>query len=172
MNNTIFDGDKLYSVYDDISEDSFHVGYFVCSDDLFAVFNLFTTRGYEDGFYLTRLSNIYRIDFEDCYSHRILRLSQINNQKKSDVVFSRGISPMLSILDFSQKSEFLVTVELENGAFVTGEIDSFSEDLLTINVVSDDGVVNGKAVILIDTILRLRSNSGTERNLQALLKNS
>ena len=75
-----FQKDKLYSIYDDIETTNFHVGYFIDSDEDFLLFNLITTRGFEDGFFLMREENVYRVDFEDRYIDRITKLMQIHNQ--------------------------------------------------------------------------------------------
>jgi len=164
-----FQKDKLYSIYDDIETTNFHVGYFIDSDEDFLLFNLITTRGFEDGFFLMREENVYRVDFEDRYIDRITKLMQIHNQCKRTSSFSNSDGLVKSLLEFAQNNYFLVVIELENGDFVTGNIESVESDGVIIHIVSDDGVVEGKSKIWFDSILRMAVDSGEGRNIQALM---
>jgi len=169
MSNFILKKDQLCSFYDDIAEGDFRVGYFVFCDQTYAIFNLLTTRGYEDGLYLTRLDNIYRVDCDDRYTQRIERLSEINGSGRVDVNFSEKEDAITAVLAFSKNNGFLVTVEVEDGELVTGSIDTVDDEWITFNVISDDGILDGKSAVLIDSIVRLHCNSGRERNIQALM---
>ena len=75
---------KLYSFWDDAGENKFNVGYLLESDEEFTLFNSLTTTGAENGLYLTRTEDIFRIDSEDAYTKKIARLFHLQGETPRD----------------------------------------------------------------------------------------
>ena len=57
---------NIYAIYDD-DDDTFRVGYLISTNEEHSLFRLYTTRGYDDGFYITKTEEIYRVDYNNAY---------------------------------------------------------------------------------------------------------
>lgn len=159
--------ETLVSFYDDINDtEKFYVGYYICSDDEFALFNLVTTRGYEDGLYLTAIDNIFRIDYDDLYTKKIEKLFCINNQRKID--FPNNNSELFkNIVNYSIENDYIVSIGYEDNQ-ISGFVKEFYNDYIVISSVNEYGEYDGRSIVSNSIIEFLRCNSGDERNISLL----
>ena len=162
--------DKLYSVYEEPGDDTFHVGYFISSDEATALFNIFTTRGYEDGLFLTQVENIYRLDCDDRYTNRIAKLAEIHQQEKASVQMPSDLPLLIALFQYAQKNDFFVSVELDSEDLISGSVREIGEEHLLLDVIDEDGISDGTSLLLLDSVVRASCNSGRERNIQALFQ--
>ena len=162
--------DELCSFYDDLGDDTFRVGYLVALSESFAVFNLVSTRGFENGLYFTSVDNIYQVSVNDKYTNRIKRLFKIQNQSKTELEFN-GENPLFDeFLQYSQKNEQLITIETDNGTLISGKIKAFDCNVVNINAIDEDGIEDGEIYIETDCIVKMWCNTDRERNIQELYR--
>jgi hypothetical protein len=158
------------SVYDDVSDsDKFKVGFLVRFTERYALFNCITTRGYEDGYYLTLVDDIYRIDTNSQYLEKIYALWNGLKQKRKDV-FAIKSDVITDLLAYSQENELIVSIFLfeQQSTSITCSIKEISDDTIICAVVDDYGRDDGTTHIQKADIVRIYCNSGNERNLQYL----
>ena len=160
--------DRLCCIYDDAGDDTFRVGYLICHDNSTTLWNLFTTRGYEDGFYLTPSNEIFRLDFDNPYTARISGLMRMHGQRPASLHPETELPLAAYLLQYSKANSIYVTVMLDNGDRVTGEVADVGEACAMLAVVDDDGKQCGTSIIRNDAIVRIWSDSGVERSIQEL----
>lgn len=164
---------KLYSFWDDAKENKFNVGFLLEADDAFSLFNCVTTTGAENGLYLTRTEDIYRIDSEDNYTKRIAKLFCI--QKEIPQKWDRSVdSVLVGFLDYVKIHQKMIAVKTDDGDTVMGYLldydTEYEEETISVRRVSDDGDEDGFSVIRLDCIYRFSSDSYNERALELLYR--
>jgi len=160
------------AIYDNYNDgDEFIVGFLAKADDKFALFNTITTRGYEDGFYLTLVDRIYRIDRNDRYISKILVFWHNLKQQKTNIPVE-GKDALDSLLCYSLNEEKIISIFLfdEESTEITGFIDEYNRDTITIDLIDDYETRCGTSTIEVSIITKIRCDSGFERNLTLLLK--
>lgn len=162
--------EKICSFYDD-NDDTFRVGYLVDIDEQFAIFNIYTTRGYEDGLYLTRKEDIFRVDYENVYINRILKLSKLIDDNFCKIHLESETTNLKEVLlRHARKTKLIVTVRLTTEDTLTGFVYDINDEFTILNVLDEDGKPDGKSAIKTEFIDRIWCDSGYERNVHLLYK--
>ena len=161
---------QFMSVYDDTEADGqFHVCRYLCEDDDFILFQTISTRGYDDGFYLIPVESVNRVDVDDAYTKRIVRLFALQQQPVR--AFDCSGEPLLVQFLNHAMQKYITSVFLEDGENVTGRILSIHEDddFLYMEKLSEDGHPDGTAYIRMDCIEKIICDSGVERMIEMLM---
>jgi|GEM_PF-1617864 len=166
---------KLYSFWDDAGENKFNVGYLLESDEEFTLFNSLTTTGAENGLYLTRTEDIFRIDSEDAYTKKIARLFQLQGETQRD--WQNAVDSVLAgFLSHAKNKQKLISVKTDDGDTVTGRLLdydlTYEEETVTLRRIDDNGNQDGFSVIRLDCIDRFASDSYNERAIELLYQSN
>lgn len=161
----------MISVYDNRDDvDEFFVGYCIGISESYCLFNLITTRGYEDGYYLTMTDDIYKINDGDNYSKKIKNLFENLNQKLSKKL-SVSDDLVKDLLLESQRKNYIVSLAINDTVpSLTGFISSIDEEFINVEIIDDYGNADGQSIIEKSDITRIYCNSGNERNLGVLFE--
>ncbi len=163
--------EKFMSVYDETEPNGkFHVCRYLSEDDTFVLFQAISTRGYNDGFYLIPIDNIYRIDLDDEYTKRMEKLFKLQNQQVLEGLSVTKNSLLIELLCHANQNKLVCSVFLEDEESVTGWISEIDQkkNYLNIEQLAENGTKNGTVFINIDTIEKLICDSGTERCIEML----
>lgn len=163
---------KFLSVYDESDSDNvFHVCRKLCCDHTYTLFQLITTRGYDDGLYLIPTEYIFRVDAEDEYTARIEKLFHLLKQPLLEVVeIGEDASLLLWVLDHARKNTLVTSLFLDNGDDVTGRILETDPEngSLHMELLNENGEKDGFSFIRMDNIEKIICNSGVERCIEML----
>ena len=164
---------QFLSMYDKTELDgSFHVARCLCYDHTHVLFQTITTRGYDDGFYLIPFSDIYRIDTDDEYTNRIVRLFQLQNQPLSNTFSLDKGSLLESFLCYAKEQKLVTSLFLEYEDTITGRISDvdIKDNCLCVEQLTDSGKPDGNVSLNLDCITKIICNSGVERCIEMLSK--
>ena len=158
------------SFWDDEGDEDFRVGYLLGSNADFSLFALVTTRGYDDGCYLTPTTCITRIDISDRYTNRIEKLFSMQKQEKRPILENADVLTDAWFCAKAKSRGELVSAYLETGETISGFISGWTEETVTFARIDEEGREDGISAISWDTIIKLRSDSGDERILLSLYR--
>jgi len=167
---TFLNSEFPIAIYDDQSDtDKFTVGFLVATTDQYALINSISTRGYEDGFYLTLVEDIYRIDMRSQYLTKIMLLWQNLRQEKT-LAFTSKDNLVTDLLKYAQKESLMVSLFLfnEETTGITVWLKELKESSITLELVDDYGRPDGISIIDSSNIARIYCDSGHERNMKYL----
>ena len=168
-----FSSGQFMSVYDETEEaGKFHVCRYLCEDNDFVLFQLISTRGYDDGFYLIPVESVNRVDVDDTYTKRLVKLFALQQQPAR--AFDCSGEPLLEHFLSHAVGKYITSVFLEDGENVTGQILSIhaEDDFLCVAKISEDGQPDGTAYIRMDCIEKIICDSGVERSIAMLMDES
>lgn len=158
------------SFWDDEGDEDFRVGYLLGSNEDFSLFALVTTRGYDDGWYLTPTACITRIDVSDRYTNRIEKLFSMQKQEKRPVLEKADILTDAWFCAQAKSRGEMVSAYLETGETISGFISDWTDETVTFARIDEEGREDGISAISWDSIIKLRSDSGDERILTSLYR--
>ena len=158
------------SFWDDEGDESFRVGYLLGSNEAFSLFALVTTRGYDDGCYLTPTTCITRVDISDRYTNRIEKLFSLQKQEKRPILENADVLTDAWFCEKAKNRGELVSAYLETGETISGFISDWTDETVTFARIDEEGREDGISAISWDTIIKLRSDSGDERILLSLYR--
>ena len=159
---------QMCAIYDD-DDDNFRVGEVVFYNDIDAIFKTYTTRGYEDGLYMTKIDSIYRVDYNNKYIEKIKKLFASIEQNTCCYKFDfDGLDLSHELLEYSKQESYVITIKMSNEDVISGEVYNIDDQYVYLNVINDDGESDGESIIKKDCIERIWCNTGYERNLQLL----
>lgn len=153
----------LYSFWDDVCEDDFRVGYFMGGNERFSLFSLVSTRGFDDGLYLTLSQNIFRVDTSDEYTRKIGRLFAIQEQTHRILDESFGDINGYNFCKSVQKRGEPLSVFINSGDTICGYVKNIFEDAVQLIKLNENGQDDGEAIVLLECIEKYRFDSGEER---------
>lgn len=153
----------LYSFWDDYHDDDFRVGYFMGGNEKFLLFSLVSTRGFDDGLYLTLNQNIFRADSSDEYTRRINRLFNIQGQKNRTLDKSFGEITGCNFCKTAQRHGEPLSIFINSGDTICGYVKNIFEDAVQLNKLNENGQDDGEALVLWECIEKYRMDSGEER---------
>ncbi len=158
----------VYSFWDDYGDESFRVGFYIGGNENYSLFELISTRGYGDGIYLTDTASIYRADCGDSYTRRMEKLFRVQNQTHiQGITDADNCSPMW-LFEFAKGKKYVISIQTEDGDTISGYVNEYTHDAVTVNRLNDDGEYDGVTNLLIESIIRIRCNSGNDIILQQL----
>jgi len=144
--------DSLIEIYKDIEDmDTFIVAKVLKVTDNHAIIVKVSATGMYDGFHLIEIEDIYQINTGSKYIRNIEKLYVAKNQKHIEFD-EENENLMLSILKFAKKNNFAVSVELFKDGDVQGFIKDISEDILIISTLTNDGELDGEAIVKLEDV--------------------
>ena len=156
------------SFWDDNGDETFRVGYLLGGNELFSMFALVTTHGYDDGLYLTPTSRIFRVDVADRYTERIKKLFFLyEHEERLTIENHSDISNIWFCAQAKERSE-LVSVYLETGETINGFVVDLTDSILSLARIDEEGREDGLSIIQWESIIKLRRDSGDCRILAQL----
>lgn len=164
----IFKHGTVYSFWDDYDDESFRVGFYIGGNEMYSLFELISTRGYNDGIYLTDTASVYRADCGDSYTCRMEKLFAIQKQDHIQGITNADNCSPAWLFEFAKSKNYVLSVQTEDGDTISGYVDEYSDDAVTINRLNDDGEYDGVTGLLTEKIIRIRCNSGNDLILQQL----
>lgn len=160
---------RVVSVFIDLDDKEKHeTGFIIGYDDQYALIAHINPRGEYDGFVVNYLNDIYRIDFNGLYELKISNLYRINNQNHPTIEFdSKSDSILKKMIDYSIKHRTIVTIQMDD-VFITGFVTSIFKETVLIDVIDDNGVLNGKTSLDISYIDALSVDTDYEQDILKL----
>lgn len=133
------------------------------------IINHITPCGHYDGYFVKRIDNILKVEFETLYTNKIEKLYRLRNSThdKTEKVTDNGF---LDIIIFSKENNKIISVELlESGVNnAVGYVESFSNEFVSIKQVNEYGDYDGLCLIKLDDITHLVCDSEEENSLDLL----
>ena len=157
------------SVYDDTNDtEKFMIGFLIGLTEQHALFNAITTRGFEDGYYLTLIEDIYRVDGGGGkYQNKILALwNNLKQVKANNIEIKDNL--VNDLLSYSKDEKLPISIYIFNddNTDITGFVNAFDNDIVTIDLIDNYGNEDGISIVDISRISRICCDSGYERNLR------
>lgn len=169
--NYCFNQKKIVSFYCDKNNTNLHLtGYIGCLDvDEVLIYHI-TQYGKYDGYILKHMCDIYRIDYDGQYEKTIEKAYRINEQSHRKVDIScEGI--LYSLLDFAKKNSLIISLEFQDST-ISGFINKYDNDVVSINIIDDNGIINGISTINLDEIVSFGVDTEDEQYLNMLYKSN
>lgn len=158
---------KVVSLFYDSEDQDYHLtGYVECYDDEEILIRHISKNGYNDGFVLKRLSDIWRVRYDGAYEERTKILYAYRKQHHPDFK-QQEKSILLSALIWAKQNDYVVTVETEEYAF-SGIVQLYDEQYITVREIDDYGIEGALTVIELDTLIGLIVNGEEEQVLHIL----
>ncbi|MPM91866.1 hypothetical protein SDC9_139000 [bioreactor metagenome] len=117
--------------------------------------------GLSDGFVIRRLENVYRIDVDGRYEHKIHRLYSLQNQRHEaflEIMEDNHSNLFKEALLASKKHELIVKLyidETEEQEDIIGFVKAVDDNEAIISRISDDGSYDGESVLYLNDIIKL-----------------
>ena len=161
-----YENQKVASFYFNKEDNCAHLtGFLHCYNENEILIAHITPRGEYDGFVLSKIDNLYRVDYSGDYEKKIQLLYKLKSQSHSTVTCDKD-SILFSFLEFANKNKYLISMELEN-ASVTGFVEEY-DDSIRLKVINENGVENGGCVINIDEVITFSCDTDYEQDLKIL----
>lgn len=157
------------SIYTD--DPIYHLtGYILCSNDDYVVISHINAHGLYDGYILKRTEDIYRIDYDGKYEKRIEALYLLRNQthnliSEDDLKYDNSLLEL--ILDIAESTHKIISIEYED-VVISGFVDSFTEELVTLFIVDENGYQDGHTTIYLSSIETIALDTDTEQDILLL----
>lgn len=158
------------SFWDDEGDEDFRVGYLLGSNEDFSLFALVTTRGYDDGWYLTQTDRIFRVDVSDRYTARIEKLFSLQKQEKRPILENADVLSDAWFCAQAKEAEEPVSAYLNTGETISGFVIDWTDETVTFARIDEEGRKNGISTVAWDAIVKLRRDSGEERILTQMVR--
>lgn len=155
---------ELYTNKDDT--DAYEVGFVVAySDNMFMVHS-FNDRGKDDGFFVQRIDDLYRVAYGTQYCEKLFKLiARQGGDFKPPMFegFQTSGNMMYDVLNESMYNRRIVYVVLYNEYEVFGRVKSVSIDTFEIEIVQADGTLDGFTKLRLEDV-RVVSVDGISEN--------
>lgn len=122
--------------------------------------------GYYDGFILVHMSDIIRVDILGQYEKRIATLFSIKKQTHPNINYLNG-SLYPSLMNFAYANNLIISLELDNTT-ISGFVLKFNEHNIQLQVVDENGQIDGETIVLVKDVLSFAVDTITEQNLRLL----
>lgn len=165
---TMIDEAKIISIYSNKENTNvFYAGRLIAFDDKYVLIQSLNPAGKDDGLLCLNKENVYRIDYDGEYEKH---LKEVSKFEKYDLSVNGNI--LLCLIQYSQEKKYMVEFEIYNNedSYNTGYIKEINNDFVVIQVVNEEGLIDGESNILIDSISLLGSNCISCRKIEKLIK--
>ncbi len=160
--------DAIVSIYcDGRNSDTFFLGYLLDMDEDDLLLNLLSPGGEEDGFAVICRDLIFTAGEDRPYGAKILKLSLLKGQKKKQLptAHTEG-SALYDLIAYAYAQQAVVWVNFDRN--LTGVIESFTDDSLTLVQVDEFGKEYGRTVIDTAAVMLLRCRTAELRDIELL----
>ena len=166
----IVEKNTLYEIYTDSSDSRrFDVGYIIGYNDDWALIERISPDGLHDGYRLTEMEAVIRLQYNTQYLGKIANLAAAKGTERKPLNLPES-SLFVSVLEFISTNRFVCTLELigERGYTESGFIEEIGVDTIRLAVVDSYGKPDGTMVTDLDDVSCVTFNSGDELNLAIL----
>ena len=177
MIDSLFDCYKrkiLVSLYCDPEDSQKHyTGYITGVNDREIMISHISKNGYYDGYILRQTEDVYRIDYGGEYERRIEDLYKAKGQKHTISLTKEAEETLfLFALKTAKEHGFVVSL-MFNDDHRSGLIKHYTEDIVCLYALNDNGEKDGVAVVKTAEILVIEIDTDYEQDLKLLydLKN-
>lgn len=160
--------DAIVSVYcDNRNSDTFFLGYLLDMDDDDLLLNLLSPGGEEDGYAVICQDIIFTAGEDRPYGAKILKLSLLKGQKKKPLPTARAEgSALYDLLAYAYAQQAVVWINFDRN--LTGVVENYTDDSLTLVQVDEFGKEYGRTVIDTDAVMLLRCRTAELRDIELL----
>lgn len=145
------------------------VGYVQCYNDSEVLIAHISAHGYYDGFILKHIDDISRIGYNGDYERKIEKL--YNLRKQVHLAFRKEETEkeevLHSLLEIAKKYNYIASLYLRDSS-ISGFIDTYSDDMISLRVIDEFGKENGIMFVRIDEIVTIAVDSDDEQDLTLL----
>ena len=110
-----------------------------------------------DGFHLLNTDDVYQINVETRYIRNIEKLYLAKKQNHIEFNVDNE-NLMLSMLEFAEKNNFVILVELFEGGTVQGFIKKIEDIILVVSILTDFGEPDGESYMKLEDISSISSD--------------
>ncbi len=162
---------ELCEIHTSFSDkDSFNTGYGIATDDYYALFQMVSPDGMDDGIYLQAINSIDVISIKTEYIAAIKRLM---TKEKFNITLSerKCENCMKYILNEIKNTKQICTIYVDDGWGLCGKIEDMYEDIVELRSLEVTGREDGFEYLRIDDIESISTKSSDERKVQFLNDN-
>jgi hypothetical protein len=143
---------ELVELYTDIENvDKFAVAKVLKVSDDYVILANVSPIGMYDGFHLLNTDETYQINVETRYIQNIKKLYMAKKQNHIEFDVDNE-NLMLGMLEFAEKNNFVVVVELFEGGTVQGFIKNIEDSILVVSILTDSGEPDGESYMNLEDI--------------------
>lgn len=135
---------KIVSIYSNEDSEQFCVGYILAVNYDYILIQHLSPNGKYDGYVFQKISNIYRVGYDEPYTEKIRKLYDLEHHKHEDMdVDSTNI--LVQFLKRAAERKWVVAIELnESGLYDVQEfVLESNEKNITIQKIADNGKYDG-----------------------------
>ena len=150
--------------------DKFHFGYVLAVNDQNIAIHMISPDGEDDGIIVMNTENIIRVDTENFYSKKMIKLSSDKNIFSFDIHFEND-EILYSVLCYAFQKKYVVTIELCNSGYndITGLIENIEDKTVKIKLFDEYGSFDGYSYVSSNDISILSLLSQDEKRLTRLI---
>lgn len=157
MLSKLFLNKKIASFYVNYNEtNKFIVGKIVALNKEEIVINMLSLEGEDDGYVYVNIKNIFRIEEDNKYTEKMMKLYTISSPDISfDITDNSNI--LAAVLDVVLVQRLIITIELFNSGYddIIGFVDEVCDGKCIINQINEYGYKDGFSYITTDSITRI-----------------
>ena len=153
--------------------DKFSVGYILSvAEDSFLTKHL-STRGEFDGYSVRKVDDVYRVETNGLYLHKIEQLyKQKINQVEIPAIDTNG-NLLLNAITYAINNNFITIICIDESANdIVGYIESFDNYNIKVLQISEYGQKNGETIFSVDEIIKICINDTDCVDLDILYRNN
>lgn len=162
---------KYVSVYSNSQElTKFIFGKIVGCNENHVVIAAYTPHGLYDGIILIETECICKIEYDNLYAAKMIKLIGLNKKNHDDYAFKDDL--LMSVLKYSMQKEYFMTLELLNSGYddAIGIVESLAQEYFTIQSVDEYGTLNGSVSVRYSDVTKLSVNSIDEMYLKEIVR--
>ena len=167
---TLIQRGAIASIYCDSNDDNAHLtGFIVACDDVDLLIAHISPHGLYDGYILIHLQDIFRIDFDGDYEHRIKTLYEAKKQSHRMVAVLKKANGTLrnTLLEFAKEQSLVVAFEFDE-SLLSGNILEIQCDEVKLQILDLAGKENGIATLQTDCIKSISVDTDDEQDVYLL----
>ncbi|MFC9601529.1 hypothetical protein ACFTQL_27675 [Peribacillus butanolivorans] len=147
---------ELYTDTEDV--DKFAIAKVLKVSDDYVILANVSPIGMYDGFHLLNTDDVYQINVETRYIRNIEKLYLAKKQNHIEFNVDNE-NLMLSMLEFAEKNNFVILVELFEGGTVQGFIKKIEDIILVVSILTDFGEPDGESYMKLEDISSISSDN-------------
>lgn len=126
--------------------------------------------GFNDGWQLIKLDDIYRIETDGAYENKIIKLHKLRAEPEQEPLPVDPNDLLRTICAYAAQNRILCSFRIayDEGDTVSGFITEISDEEILIQAVSTFGMPNGLCRLKMDSIKRIGANTSYQDSLMLL----
>lgn len=122
-----------------------------------------------DGLKLFRLKDIFRVDYDTEYESFFKKWGTNGKKLECDIAINNDF--ILSFLKYSKDNHKVISVciEVDPNTGITGIVDEYNEDIVVLNMYTEDAENEGKTCVNINDISSIHLDTNYEKKINQLI---